>query len=72
MAFKMKGFSPFTKKTDNTTTQTDERVFGVDQTEYDNWNKSKNNSRGPDVRYLGSKEHNSTLEAFLRWKKANA
>jgi hypothetical protein len=72
--FKMKGFSPFTKKTDPPKTksnanQTDERVFNVNQEKYDKWNRLKNLGKGPDVRYLGAKENKSHLDKYTKWKK---
>ena len=77
--FKMKGFSPFTKKTDPPKTkakynanQTDERVFDVNQEKYNKWNRTMNRGKGPDVRYLGTKENNPHLENYLKWKKSGA
>jgi hypothetical protein len=77
--FKMKGFSPFTKKTDPPKTkakynanQTDERVFDVNQEKYNKWNRTMNRGKGPDVRYLGTEENNPHLENYLKWKKSGA
>ena len=77
--FKMKGFSPFTKKTDPPKTkakynanQTDERVFDISQEKYNKWNRTMNRGKGPDVRYLGTKENNPHLENYLKWKKSGA
>ena len=77
--FKMKGFSPFTKKTDPPKTKakynanlTDERVFDVNQEKYNKWNRTMNRGKGPDVRYLGTKENNPHLENYLEWKKSGA
>tara|TARA_Y100000361_G_C11148626_1_gene339659 strand:+ start:1032 stop:1910 length:879 start_codon:yes stop_codon:yes gene_type:complete len=77
--FKMKGFSPFTKKTDPPKTkakynanQTDERVFDINQEKYNKWNRTMNRGKGPDVRYLGTKENNPHLENYLKWKKSGA
>ena len=65
--FKMKGWSPFTKKTD-----TDKRVFDVNQEKYDKWNKLKNRGKGPDVRHLGAKENKMHLDNYMRWKRGGA
>ena len=66
--FKMKGFAPFTQKTN----KTDERVFGVNQEKYDKWNRLKNRGKGPDVRHLGAKENMSHLDKYLKWKTEGA
>jgi len=67
--FTMKGWSPFTKKTDPPN-KTDERVFDVNQEKYDNWNKTENRGKGPDVRHLGSKENKKHLDSYLDFKKS--
>ena len=72
MASKMKGWSPFTQKSALKQTydasDTDTRVYDIDQNKYDAWRK-KSNSDAPDIRYLGSKENKKYLEAYLKSKK---
>ena len=46
---------------------TDERVYGVDQTKYDEWRKGKD---APDVRYLGDPKNKRHLDAYLEFKKS--
>lgn len=41
----------------------DERVYDVNQDKYDDW--AAKTPGAPDVRYLGSKENNKFLEAYL-------
>tara|TARA_R110002012_G_scaffold262290_1_gene444484 strand:- start:332 stop:799 length:468 start_codon:yes stop_codon:yes gene_type:complete len=74
-AMKKYGKSPMKKDDDKSkkqksTNKTDDRVFGVNQEKYDNWNKTKNRGKGPDVRYLGSKENKKHLDSYLDFKKS--
>ena len=59
----MKDDSP-TKQTYDAS-NTDTRVYDIDQDKYDAWRK-KSKSDAPDIRYLGSKENKKFLESYLK------
>ena len=48
---------------------TDERVYDINQDKYDAWRKGKEGA--PDIRYLGSKKNNTWIEKYLSSKKSN-
>ena len=45
---------------------TDLRAYKISQDNYDKWRKIYG---GPDIRYIGAKENNSILEAYLKCKE---
>ena len=74
LEFKQVGSSPVkqhpsTKEGWQTTydaSETDERVYDIDQNKYDEWRNK--NTNAPDIRYLGSRENKAWLEKYLASK----
>ena len=70
MAFKMKGFSPFTQKSALKQTYdasgTDTRVYDIDNKKYNTWKATQDGA--PTIGDLGDKSNKKWLEAFLAWK----
>ena len=69
MAFKMKGWSPFTQKSalkqEYDASGTDTRAYKISNERYDAWRATQNNA--PTIGDVGSKENKKWLEAFLAW-----
>ena len=49
--------------------ETDERVYDIDQNKYDSWRQGIGKN-APDIRYLGAKENKKHLEHYLNRPKA--
>ena len=63
LGFKQVGSSPVKQTYD--ASETDERVYDIDQNKYDEWRKGTN---APDIRYLGSRENKAWLDKYLASK----
>ena len=69
LEFKQVGSSPVKQTYD--ASETDERVYDIDQNKYDKWRGTEDINTGekgnaPNIRYLGSKENKKHLEDYLK------